>query len=134
MPVGKRLRVLVVDDEADMVDTLAFLLSAWGHEVRKAATGDEALQAADTMGPDLILMDIAMPGANGWEVMRQLRGRPENRDTLCVALTGFGQENDKRRSKEAGFDFHLVKPVGFTGLNLVPGEAAGGRPKTVGNH
>ena len=134
MPVVKRLRVLVVDDEADMVDTLAFLLSAWGHEVRKAATGDEALQAADTMGPDLILMDIAMPGANGWEVVRQLRGRPEYRDTLCVALTGFGQENDKRRSKEAGFDFHLVKPVDFTALNLVLGEAAARRPKSRGNH
>jgi len=127
MPVVKRLRVLVVDDEADMVDTLAFLLSAWGHEVRKAATGDEALQAANAMGPDLILMDIAMPGANGWEVMRQLRGRPEYRDTLCVALTGFGQEHDKRRSKEAGFDFHLVKPVDFTALNLVLGEAAARR-------
>src|SRR5258708_30752593 len=127
MPVVKRLRVLVVDDEADMVDTLAFLLSAWGHEVRKAATGDEALQAADTMGPDLILMDIAMPGANGWEVMRQLRGRPEYRDTLCVALTGFGQENDKHRSKEARFHFHLVKPVDFTALNLVLGEAASRR-------
>jgi CheY-like chemotaxis protein len=101
-----------VDDNLDAADSLAKILARLhGQEVRVAHNGTEALAAAEEFRPEVILLDIGMPGMDGHEVARRLRGRPEFRHATLVALTGWGQESDRRRSAEAGFDRHLVKPV-----------------------
>jgi two-component system CheB/CheR fusion protein len=105
------LRILVVDDNEDSAESLAMLLQLTGHEVRTAHSGPEALAAAEEHRPDLVFLDIGMPGMNGFEVASRLRQQPETRNVLLVAMTGWGQEEDRRRSKEAGFDQHLVKPL-----------------------
>jgi CheY-like chemotaxis protein len=105
------LRVLVVDDDPDAAGTLALVLNLWCYEVRTAANGTSALEAGRTFLPDVILMDLGMPGLDGWEAARRLREEPGMRDSLFVALTGFGLDADRRRSREAGFDHHLLKPV-----------------------
>src|SRR5260370_36952000 len=114
-----RLRILVVDDEAEIRNMLAFFMGLWGHEVRSASSGKEALQIADDFGPHLILMDIQMPEMNGREAVRRLREGPKFRKTFCVALTGLQCDEDKSRSLEAGFDLHLVKPVDAGDLKAV---------------
>jgi two-component system CheB/CheR fusion protein len=103
--------VLVVDDNRDAADTLADLISLWGHEVRCAYEGAGGLQAAGEYRPDVILLDISMPGMSGYDVARALRRHAHLDRTLLVALTGYGQEEDRRRALEAGFDHHLTKPV-----------------------
>jgi len=102
---------LVVDDERDLVQSLGTLLRLTGHDVRVAENGPEALQAATEFAPDVVLMDIGLPGMNGYEVARRIREQPRFRDVLLVAQSGWGQEEDRQRSQEAGFDFHLVKPA-----------------------
>jgi PAS domain S-box-containing protein len=109
-PLSPR-RVLVVDDNTDAADSLSMLLRLLGHEVRVAYDGPTALAAAAGGWPDLVLLDIGMPGMDGYEVARRLRQRTDTADTKIVALTGWGQEEDRRRSREAGFDHHLVKPA-----------------------
>jgi CheY-like chemotaxis protein len=109
-PVPAR-RVLVVDDNVDAADSLALLLKLTGQEVRVAHDGPTALLVAEAFRPQVVLLDIGMPGMDGYEVARRLRGQPEGRSALVVALTGWGQDHDRRRSAEAGFDHHLVKPV-----------------------
>jgi len=104
-------RVLVVDDNEDATETLELLLQLWGHEVRVAYDGESALAQAAELQPDIILLDIGLPGMSGYEVARRLRALPENRDAMLVAVTGYGQDSDRRQSQEAGFDHHLVKPV-----------------------
>jgi CheY-like chemotaxis protein len=106
-----RRRVLVVDDNRDAADSLAVLLRLTGQEVRVAYDGPSALTQAGEFRPALAFVDIGMPGMDGYEVARRLRRQPGLKDTLLVALTGWGQEEDRRRSAEAGFDCHLVKPV-----------------------
>jgi PAS domain S-box-containing protein len=107
-----RRRVLVVDDNRDAADTLGRVLKRiYGQDVEVAYDGPSALDAADSFRPQLIFLDIGMPGMDGYEVARRLRERPLLDETLLVALTGWGQEQDKRQSKQAGFDRHLVKPV-----------------------
>ena len=106
-----RRRVLLADDNADFVNSLGELLMARGHEVRIAHDGVEALAAADEFAPDVAFVDIGMPKVHGYEVARQLRQKEATRKCLLVAVTGWGQENDRRRAREAGFDRHLVKPV-----------------------
>lgn len=103
-------RILVVDDNHDAADSLGTLLGALGSDVRVAHGGKEALDEASTFLPDVILLDIGMPGLDGYEVARRLRGRAEFQKTLLIALTGWGQEEDRRRSSAAGFDHHMVKP------------------------
>jgi CheY-like chemotaxis protein len=105
------LRVLVVDDDPDAAGTLALVLNLWCYEVRTAANGTRALDAGRTFLPDVVLMDLGMPGLDGWEAARRLREEPGMRGALFVALTGFGLDADRRRSREAGFDHHLLKPV-----------------------
>jgi two-component system CheB/CheR fusion protein len=105
------LRILVVDDNEDSAESLAMLFQLMGHDVRTAPDGPEALAAAAEHRPDLIFLDIGMPGMNGFEVAARLRQRPETRKVLLVAMTGWGQEEDRRRSREAGFDQHFVKPL-----------------------
>lgn len=112
----RALRILVVDDVKDSADSLAMLLRLQSYEVQLAYGGEEALETAQRSKPELVLLDIGMPGMNGYETCRRLRDQPGGQDRFVVALTGWGQEDDRRRSEEAGFDFHLVKPVNPTDL------------------
>jgi CheY-like chemotaxis protein len=109
-PMG-RLRVLVVDDNVDVADSLARLLRLMGSEVHTAHDGLEGVEAAAAYRPDLILLDIGMPRLNGYDACRRIRAQPWGKGILIVAVTGWGQDEDKRHSQEAGFDRHLVKPV-----------------------
>jgi CheY-like chemotaxis protein/two-component sensor histidine kinase len=106
-----RRRVLVADDNEDAVSSLAQLLEIMGHEVRTAADGRQAVEAAAAFRPELILLDIGMPRLNGYDACRLIRAQPWGREPVIAALTGWGQDRDKARSREAGFDNHLVKPV-----------------------
>jgi PAS domain S-box-containing protein len=109
-PAG-RLRILIVDDSPDGADSLAMLLEFGGHETHQAYDGLEAIEAAERLHPDVVLLDIGLPRMNGYEACRRIREQPWGRDLVLVALTGWGQEEDRNRSREAGFDAHLVKPV-----------------------
>ena len=106
-------RVLVVDDNVDSAEILARLLRRSGHDVRTAYTGPTALEAAADYLPDVVLLDIGLPGMNGYEVARRLRQDPQLKGVRLVAMTGYGQEADSQLAREAGFDTHLVKPVDF---------------------
>jgi PAS domain S-box-containing protein len=110
-PVVARQRVLVVDDNRDAADSLAIMLQLSGNEVMTTHDGDSALAQRDAFDPDVVLLDIGMPGMNGYEVARRWREGAGGMRALIVALTGWGQEDDKRRAVEAGFDHHLTKPV-----------------------
>ena len=113
----QRLRILVVDDNAAATRILTVLLRKIGnHEVRVAPDGPTALQLADEFRPSLILLDIGLPRMNGYEVARQLRTNPDFDKTLLAAATGYGTEDDRRRSLKAGFDVHLIKPVSLDHL------------------
>lgn len=105
------LRVLVVDDNRDIADALAALLDLQGCHVRVAHHGEEGLEAALEFQPDVVFLDIGLPGIDGYEVARQLRSRSEGQQLTLVALTGYGQASDRQKSAEAGFDHHLVKPA-----------------------
>jgi len=104
-------RILVVDDNRDSADSLALLLEAMGHEVLVAHDGASALTSAPEFGPDIAILDIGMPGMSGFELVTQLRSLPAFAETALIAHSGYGQENDRRLSKDAGFDFHLTKPA-----------------------
>jgi CheY-like chemotaxis protein len=108
--VGQK-RVLVVDDNPDALKSLFLLVSLMGHEVRQARDGQEALEVAGRFRPEVIFMDLGMPKLNGYEAARRIREESWGQELLMVATTGWGQEDDRRRTKEAGFDQHLVKPV-----------------------
>jgi PAS domain S-box-containing protein len=109
-PVVRR-RVLIVDDNSDAAEWLATLLSLSGHETHVALDGDQAFKAAERLLPDAILLDIGLPRVDGYEVCRRIRQQPWGRGLMIVALTGWGQEEDRQKSREAGFNSHLVKPV-----------------------
>jgi PAS domain S-box-containing protein len=111
VPAIPRRRILVVDDSRDAAESLALLLRLEGHEVQVARDGPAALELARRQRPEVAFLDLAMPGMDGYELCRRLRAEPALAPTLLVALTGWGQEADRRRSEEAGFDRHLVKPV-----------------------
>jgi PAS domain S-box-containing protein len=116
-------RILVADDLPDSVDSLAILLRLMGHDTRTAHDGLEAVQAAATFRPDVVLLDIGMPKMNGYEAARCIRQQPWGQNIFLIALTGWGQEEDKRRAVEAGFDHHLTKPVDPDALRtLLAGE------------
>ena len=104
-------RILVVDDNKDSAITMAMLLRRKGNEIRTAHDGIEAVEVAESFRPELVLLDIGLPRLNGYEVARRIRQQPWGRELTLVALTGWGQDEDRRLSHEAGFDFHLVKPV-----------------------
>ncbi|HEY8505291.1 MAG TPA: ATP-binding protein, partial [Gemmataceae bacterium] len=114
-PVARRARarrrVLVIDDNIDCADSLAVLLRLWGHEVEVSHDGMAGLEAVPAFAPDVVLLDIGLPKMDGLQVARGLRGRPDLPPVLLVAMTGYGQEDDRRRTREAGFDHHLVKPI-----------------------
>ncbi|HJV70761.1 ATP-binding protein [Ideonella sp.] len=104
-------RVLIADDNRDAADSLAALLQLDGHETRLSFDGDEALAAYERFAPDVCLFDIGMPGRNGYELARTIRGLPGGKRPVLIAITGWGQENDRRLAMQAGFDHHLTKPV-----------------------
>jgi CheY-like chemotaxis protein len=108
---ARALRVLVVDNDADTVDTSALLLELDGHEVQTASDGVRALERAAAFRPHLILLDIGMPGMDGYEAGRQIQDLSLPTRPYLAAMTGYGWQNDKRRSAKAGFDLHLTKPV-----------------------
>jgi len=104
-------RILIVDDSRDGSESLAMLLRVLGAEVALAHSGHQALESVETFHPDVVLLDIGMPGMDGYEVARRIRANPTNQHISLIALTGWGQDEDRRRSVAAGFDHHLVKPA-----------------------
>jgi CheY-like chemotaxis protein len=117
-PVPLR-RILVVDDLPDAAHSLGTLLRLVGTDVHIAYDGPEALAAMGTYRPDVVLLDIGLPKMNGYEVARRIRQQPDFRGVVLIALTGWGQEEDRRRAGAAGFDHHLVKPVDFDALHVL---------------
>jgi CheY-like chemotaxis protein len=114
-PVIRR-RVLVVDDNVDAAESLAILLKMSGHETSLAYDGESAIETAEAFRPDVVLLDIGLPRLSGHDVARRIREQPWGRKMVLVALTGWGQDKDRRESREAGFDHHLVKPVEVAAL------------------
>ena len=106
-----RLRILLVEDNADAREMLSAALRLQGHEVHVASDGPEGVSAALALEPDAALVDIGLPGFDGYEVARRIRAGTRGQATRLVALTGYGQPEDRRRTLDAGFDDHLVKPV-----------------------
>jgi len=106
-----RRRVLIVDDNQDGAESLAVLLQLGGHETHTAHDGQQAIEDAERLRPDIVLLDIGLPRLNGYEVCRRIREQPWGKELSMVAVTGWGQQEDRRRSQEAGFDTHIVKPV-----------------------
>jgi PAS domain S-box-containing protein len=104
-------RILVVDDNIDSAESLALLLRLYGHEVRMAHDGPESIEAARSFNPQIVLLDIGLPGMSGYEVAEKLRAERGANQLLLVALTGYGREEDRRRALESGFDHHIVKPI-----------------------
>ena len=119
-------RILVVDDSVDAAESMAMLLRLRGHEVLVAHNGYDALQMAADSPPSVVLLDIGLPGMDGYEVCRQLR-QSGLANVRIIAMTGYGLEQDRQRAREAGFDVHTVKPVAFSVLvKLLAGENEAG--------
>src|SRR5262245_29942368 len=112
-------RILIVDDNVDSAESIALLLQLDGHEVMIAQDGSAAQVLSSTFHPKVILLDIGLPGLDGYSVAQKFREQPETRDVLLIALTGYGQPEDRERSKAAGFDYHLVKPVDYHAIEAL---------------
>jgi two-component system CheB/CheR fusion protein len=119
-----------VDDNVEAALTLAELLALEGHETHVAHDGPSAVDTARRLSPDVAILDIGLPGFDGFEAARRLRAEPELRGLLLVALSGWVQPDDRARSREAGFDHHFAKPVQLRSLELVLSEASGDRGRT----
>jgi CheY-like chemotaxis protein len=120
---ANRLRILVADDNLDSADSLAIMLGMYGHEVRTANDGAAALSAAESFHPEVILLDIGMPKLSGVEACKLIRQQEWSRSALILALTGWDDAEDRQRSRDAGFDHHLAKPVEFDTLQKMLDEA-----------
>jgi CheY-like chemotaxis protein len=112
-------RVLIVDDNEDAANSLAIILNLGGHETASVYSAADALARAAAFKPDVVLLDIGLPGMDGYEVAQQMRELPGLRDIRLVAVTGYGRSEDRMRAREAGFDDHLVKPVEFAALERI---------------
>jgi two-component system CheB/CheR fusion protein len=108
---SRRARIVIVEDNPDAAESIAMLLQLVGHDIRIAHNGVEALEATETDVPDLMLIDIGLPGIDGYEVARRIRARPALRGAVLMALTGYGQSEDRERALAAVFEGYLVKPV-----------------------
>ena len=115
----RSMKVLVVDDNVDTVLSFTMLLKASGHDVRSAHDGPTAVQVALDFHPDVVFLDIGLPGLNGYEVAKRIRDQPDFQNVVLVVLTGYGQDSDRRNSLEAGFDHHLVKPARLAQLQQI---------------
>jgi len=125
---GCPCRVLVVDENRDSADSLGVVLTMHGYETRTAYDGRAALEALDDFEPAAILLDLGLPDLSGLEVAQRVRQHPHGRRVTIIALTGWGQERDRQRSKEAGIDYHFAKPVNLETLReLLAGLSAGNR-------
>jgi CheY-like chemotaxis protein len=113
--------ILVVDDNRDSADSLRLLLGLKGHVVRTAYDGQSALEEARALGPDLVLLDIGLPGLDGYEVARRIRAEASLPSPTLVAMTGWGRVEDTQRAREAGFDLHLTKPIDIEALERLIG-------------
>lgn len=109
-------RILVVDDNRDSADSLARLLQLLGHQTEIAYDGPSAVESADEFRPEVVLLDVGLPGLDGFEVARRIRAQAWGKDLMLIAATGWGQAEDRRRSREAGFDHHMVKPIDLDNL------------------
>ena len=127
---GPKRRILVVDDNRDGASSLAMLLTVMGHDTRIAHDGLEGVELAEAFRPDLIVLDIGLPKLNGLDACRRIREQPWAKNVVIAAATGWGQDEDRRRSEEAGFDHHLVKPVDAAALGML---AAEGEPEEASN-
>jgi len=126
-PASRARRVLIIDDNADSAEALALLARSWGHEVAVAHDGPAALALAERFAPESVLVDIGLPGMDGYELARRFREQPRYRDLVLVALTGYGREEDRSAARAAGFDGHLVKPAEIEALE---GFLANGRVRS----
>jgi CheY-like chemotaxis protein len=115
-PAAQAARIIIVDDSRDTAYALSRLLKHLGHQVEIAYDGPTAIEAARRFNPRFVLLDIGLPGMDGYEVAAQLRKEDCGRDAVIIAISGYGQESDRRRSREAGFDHHLVKPMSINDL------------------
>jgi CheY-like chemotaxis protein len=122
-------RILVVDDNRDSADSLGMLLKFLGADVCIANDGPAALEALETCQPSVVFLDIGMPGMDGYEVARRARPWCEDREVTLIALTGWGQEEDLRRSKEAGIDHHLIKPLNLGAVQALLASLPGEHPE-----
>jgi CheY-like chemotaxis protein len=116
---GSALRVLVVDDNVPSADTMAMLMKELGHDVRTAYDGPKSLETAIAYRPDVVLLDIGLPGMNGYDVAKRIRQEPDLQDIVLIAVTGYGQASDRQHSQAAGFDHHLVKPADITQVEQI---------------
>jgi CheY-like chemotaxis protein len=116
---GVPRRILVVDDQVDVAESLALVLDLEGHQVKTALDGPTGLKLAAEFQPEVILLDLGLPGMDGYAVARQLRARPETQNVLLIAVTGYGREEDRARTQAAGFDHHLVKPIDLEELTTL---------------
>jgi CheY-like chemotaxis protein len=107
----RRFRILVVDDNYDSALSLAMMLSIMGHETRTAHDGESAVETAETFLPEVVLLDIGLPKLNGYEVAQRIRESPWGASMFLIAVTGWGQDEDRQRSSEVGLNVHMVKPV-----------------------
>ncbi|CAH2809321.1 MAG: Multidomain signal transduction protein including CheB-like methylesterase, CheR-like methyltransferase and BaeS-like histidine kinase [uncultured Caballeronia sp.] len=112
-------RVLLVDDSVDAAEAMSMLLETLGHEVRVMHDGPSALAMVDDFAPEVVILDIGLPGMDGFEVAREMRTCAVTKTVLLIALTGYGAESDKQKARDAGFDHHLVKPVSFKAIETV---------------
>jgi CheY-like chemotaxis protein len=116
-PAGRR--VLLVDDNADSTEPLSLLLQAKGHETRVSSDGEAAIALADQFRPDCVVLDLGLPRIDGYEVARRLRARPYGTTLVLVALTGWSGKDVRTKAADAGFDYHLVKPVNWEDLEKI---------------
>ena len=128
------LRVLVVDDNVDSAETVGFVLRRLGHQTRTEYDGAAAVAAADAFRPDLILLDIGLPGMSGHEVAREIRQTPWGGTTTIIAVSGWGEESDRKQSREAGFDHHVTKPLDYEGVQRILTTLESGRPPDRGSN
>ncbi len=122
-------RILIVDDNQDASDILVLMLSRLGHIARAEYDGRAAIKTAAEFHPEVILLDIGLPGLNGYEVARYLRAQPDGHRVVLIAATGWGQDEDKKRAHDAGFNFHMTKPLEPEALRKLLAEL----PTTTGN-
>jgi CheY-like chemotaxis protein len=115
-------KILVADDSRDTTDSWAMLLTMVGHDVRTASDGEEAVEVAQAFRPDVVLLDIGMPRLNGYDAARRIRQEPWGSEMVLVACSGWAQEEDRKRSHEAGFNVHFVKPLDLAVLQKLLAE------------
>src|SRR5688572_9178531 len=127
--VPRRFKILVVDDSPDSALSMAMMLAIMGHDTRTAHDGESAVRSAETFLPDVVLLDIGLPKLNGYEVAQRIRGQAWGRSMFLIAVTGWGQDEDRQRSSEVGLNLHMVKPVEPSALEkllaTLPGNSSG---------